>query len=71
MAGRGVATPNDPIDMTQYTEGELRAAVEEAASRRTYVMAHAYIPESIERAALAGVRSIEHREPARPPSRRG
>ena len=37
--------------MTQYTEGELRAAVEEAASRRTYVMAHAYIPESIVRAA--------------------
>ncbi len=60
MAGGGVATPNDPIDMTQYTEGELRAAVEEAASRRTYVMAHAYIPESIERAARAGVRSIEH-----------
>jgi imidazolonepropionase-like amidohydrolase len=60
MAGGGVATPNDPIDMTQYTEGELRAAVEEAASRRTYVMAHAYIPESIERAARAGARSIEH-----------
>jgi imidazolonepropionase-like amidohydrolase len=60
MAGGGVASPNDPIDMTQYTEGELRAAVEEAASRRTYVMAHAYIPESIVRAARAGIRSIEH-----------
>jgi len=60
MAGGGVATPSDPIDMTQYTEAELRAAVEEAASRRTYVLAHAYIPESIIRAARAGVRSIEH-----------
>ena len=60
MAGGGVASPNDPIDMTQYTEGELRAAVEEAASRRTYAMAHAYIPESIVRAARAGIRSIEH-----------
>ena len=60
MAGGGVASPNDPIDMTQYTEAELRAAVEEAAARRTYVMAHAYIPESIVRAARAGVRSIEH-----------
>ena len=60
MAGGGVATPSDPIDMVQYTEDEIRAAVEEAAARRTYVLAHAYIPEAIVRAARAGVRSIEH-----------
>ena len=60
MAGGGVATPTDPIDMVQYTEAEIRAAVEEAASRRTYAFAHAYIPESITRAVRAGVRSIEH-----------
>jgi imidazolonepropionase-like amidohydrolase len=60
MAGGGVATPYDPIDMVQYSEGEIRAAVEEAASRRTYVFAHAYIPESIQRSVNAGVRSIEH-----------
>jgi imidazolonepropionase-like amidohydrolase len=60
MAGGGVATPSDPIDMTQYTEEEIRAAVEEAKARRTYAFAHAYIPESIERAVKAGVRSIEH-----------
>jgi imidazolonepropionase-like amidohydrolase len=60
MAGGGVATPYDPIDMVQYTEEEMRAAVEEAQSRRTYVSAHAYIPESIQRAVKAGVRSIEH-----------
>ena len=60
MAGGGVATPYDPIDMVQYTEEEIRAAVEEAQSRRTYAFAHAYIPESIARAVKAGVRSIEH-----------
>jgi imidazolonepropionase-like amidohydrolase len=60
MAGGGVATPSDPIDMTQYTQEEIRAAVEEARARRTYAFAHAYIPESIQRAVQAGVRSIEH-----------
>jgi len=60
MAGGGVATPSDPIDMIQYTEEEIRAAVEEAKARRTYAFAHAYIPESIQRAVQAGVRSIEH-----------
>jgi imidazolonepropionase-like amidohydrolase len=60
MAGGGVATPSDPIDMVQYTEAEIRAAVEEAQARRTYAFAHAYIPESIARAVRAGVRSIEH-----------
>jgi imidazolonepropionase-like amidohydrolase len=60
MAGGGVASPSDPIDMVQYTEPEIRAAVEEAAKRRTYALAHAYIPEAIIQAARAGVRSIEH-----------
>ena len=60
MAGGGVATPYDPIDMVQYTADEMRAAVEEASARRTYVSAHAYIPESITRAVTAGVRTIEH-----------
>src|SRR5262245_36402827 len=60
MAGGGVATPTDPIDMVQYTEPEIRAAVEEAANRRTYAFAHAYIPDAIIQAVRAGVRSIEH-----------
>jgi imidazolonepropionase-like amidohydrolase len=60
MAGGGVATPSDPIDMVQYTEKEIPVAVEEAKARRTYAFAHAYIPESIQRAVRAGVRSIEH-----------
>ena len=60
MAGGGVATPTDPIDMVQYTFEEIRAAVEEAASRRTYAFAHAYVPDAIIQAVRAGVRSIEH-----------
>jgi imidazolonepropionase-like amidohydrolase len=60
MAGGGVATPTDPIDMVQYTEEEIGAAVSEAAARRTYAFAHAYIPEAVVRAVRAGVRSIEH-----------
>jgi len=60
MAGGGVASPTDPIDMVQYTAEEIRAAVTEASARRTYVLAHAYIPEAIIQAVEAGVRSIEH-----------
>ena len=60
MAGGGVATPSDPIDMVQYTAEEIRVAVQEAASRRTYAFAHAYVPDAIIQAAEAGVRSIEH-----------
>lgn len=60
MAGGGVATPSDPIDMVQYTAEEIRAAVTEAASRRTYAFAHAYVPDAIIQATEAGVRSIEH-----------
>jgi imidazolonepropionase-like amidohydrolase len=60
MAGGGVATPTDPIDMVQYTGEEIRAAVVEAASRRTYAFAHAYVPDAIVQAVRAGVRSIEH-----------
>ena len=60
MASGGVASPSDPIWVVQYSAEELAAAVEEAASWRTYVMAHAYTPEAITRAVRAGVRSIEH-----------
>jgi imidazolonepropionase-like amidohydrolase len=60
MASGGVASPTDPIDATQFTQAELRAAVEEAETRGTYVLAHAYHPKSIARCLDAGVRSIEH-----------
>jgi len=44
----------------EFSEGELRAAVEEAALYDTYVAAHAHGAEGIKRAVHAGVRSIEH-----------
>lgn len=59
-ASGGVMSATDPVDMTQYSEDELRAIVDEAASRRTYVMAHAYGADAIARAVGCGVRSIEH-----------
>ena len=60
MASGGVASPSDPIWVLQYSHDEMAAAVDEARSWRTYVCAHAYTPEAIQRAVRAGVRSIEH-----------
>jgi imidazolonepropionase-like amidohydrolase len=59
-ASGGVMSETDPIDMTQYSEAEITAIVEEAASRGTYVLAHAYGGPAITRAVRCGVRSIEH-----------
>ena len=56
----GVATPSDPMDCVQYTPAEVTAAVEEARNRRTYVAAHAYLPDAIQMAVNGGVHSIEH-----------
>ncbi|MEQ9815573.1 MAG: amidohydrolase family protein [Azospirillaceae bacterium] len=60
MASGGVASPSDPIWNLQYSDEEIAAAVWEARSWRKYVMAHAYMPEAIERCVIHGVRSIEH-----------
>ena len=59
-ASGGVASPTDPIDATQYTPDELRAAVTEAEHRGTYVAAHAYTPAAIQQSVANGVHSIEH-----------
>jgi imidazolonepropionase-like amidohydrolase len=60
MAGGGAISTHDPLDVTQYTERELRAAVDAAENWGTYVLAHAYTPRSVQQAVRAGVRSIEH-----------
>jgi imidazolonepropionase-like amidohydrolase len=44
----------------EFSEGELTAIVEEAKARGTYVMAHVYTDEGVQRCLKAGVRSIEH-----------
>jgi imidazolonepropionase-like amidohydrolase len=59
-AGGGVASPHSPLDVSTFTEPELRAAVEAAENWGTYVAAHAYTPISIQRAIAAGVKCIEH-----------
>ncbi len=60
MAGGGVASNYDPIDVTEYTLEELRAAVDTAENFGTYVMVHAYTPRSVRQALEAGVRCIDH-----------
>jgi imidazolonepropionase-like amidohydrolase len=60
MAGGGVASLYDPLDATQYTEAEMRAAVQAAEDWGTYVCAHVYTPGGIQRAVRAGVKSIKH-----------
>jgi imidazolonepropionase-like amidohydrolase len=60
MAGGGVNSPHNPIESTQYTEPEIRAAVEAADNWGTYVTVHAYTPPAIRQAVAAGVKCIEH-----------
>jgi imidazolonepropionase-like amidohydrolase len=60
MAGGGVNSPHNPIESTQYTEAEIRAAVEAAENWGTYVTVHAYTPRAIRQAVAAGVKCIEH-----------
>jgi len=60
MAGGGTSSAYDPIDVTQYTLDEMKAAVEAAEDWGTYVMVHAYTPRAVQRAVEAGVKSIEH-----------
>lgn len=60
MAGGGVSSPYDPLDVTQYSPAEMRAAVETAANWGTYVTVHAYTPGAIRQAVEAGVKSVEH-----------
>jgi imidazolonepropionase-like amidohydrolase len=59
-AGGGVASPFSPLDVSTFTEPELRAAVEAAENWGTYVAVHAYTPAAIQRSLAAGVRCIEH-----------
>ena len=59
-AGGGVSSPFSPVDVTTFTEAELRAAVEAAENWGTYVATHAFTPAAIQRSIAAGVKVIEH-----------
>ncbi len=60
MAGGGVTSVFDPLDSLQFTEAEMRAAVDAASDWGTYVCAHVYTSAGIRRALDCGVKSIEH-----------
>jgi imidazolonepropionase-like amidohydrolase len=60
MAGGGVSSPYNPIESTQFTEAEIRAAAEAAENWGTYVTVHAYTPRAIRQAIDAGVKVIDH-----------
>ena len=60
MLSGGVASPTDRVDSTQFSDGEIRAAVEEAAAANRYVTGHAYTARAVNRGLRLGVRCIEH-----------
>ncbi|HEX5017430.1 MAG TPA: amidohydrolase family protein [Actinomycetes bacterium] len=60
IATGAVLAPGTNPGAPEYTEDELKAAVEEAGNYGTFVAAHAHGAEGIKRATRAGVRSIEH-----------
>jgi imidazolonepropionase-like amidohydrolase len=55
-----VSSAYDPIDVSQYTVPEFRAAVDAAENWGTYVAVHAYTPRAIRAAIRGGVRCVEH-----------
>ncbi|MTH36295.1 amidohydrolase family protein [Paracoccus limosus] len=59
-AGGGVSSNYDPLDVSQFTEEEFRAAVSAADNWGTYVTVHAYTPRAIQTAIRGGVRCIDH-----------
>ena len=60
MGSGGVASPNDPLHHTQFSEEEIRAAVDECTRQETYVSAHCHPAAAIRRCVEFGVRCIEH-----------
>ena len=59
-AGGGVTSLADPLDATQYTLEEMKAAVAEAKRYGTYVLVHAHVDDAINQALDAGVICIDH-----------
>ena len=59
-SGGGVSSSFDPLDVTQFTLEETKAAVDAAKDWNTYVATHTFTDEATQRALEAGVMSIEH-----------
>lgn len=60
MAGGGVASLYDGLDVTEGSLAEIRAAVTAAENWGTYVTVHAYTPRAVQMAIEGGVKCIEH-----------
>jgi imidazolonepropionase-like amidohydrolase len=60
MGSGGVLSPSDPLEYPQYSEGEIRAIVEECERQGRYTAAHCHPDKAIKRCLEYGVRSIEH-----------
>jgi imidazolonepropionase-like amidohydrolase len=60
IATGAVLTEGTDPGLPEFTEDELRAAVEECELAGTFMAAHAHGAEGIKRAVRAGARSIEH-----------
>lgn len=60
MAGGGISSIYDPIDVSQFNEDEFKAAVSAAKNYGTYVGVHAYTSKAIQTAIKGGVKTIEH-----------
>lgn len=58
--GGGVSSTYDPLDVTEYTYEETKAAVDIAKSWNTYVLSHVMTDEAVRMSLNAGVMSIEH-----------
>ncbi len=59
-SGGGVSSSFDPLDVSQFTLEETKAAVAAATDWNTYVATHTFTDEATQRAVNAGVMSIEH-----------
>lgn len=60
MAGGGVASMYDGIDVTEGSVPEIQAAVTAAENWGTYVTVHAYTARAVTMAIEGGVKCIEH-----------
>ena len=60
MLNGGVSSEADPVWLCQFTDDEIKAAVEEADRRRSYIMAHIYQDKQIRKAVELGIRTVEH-----------
>jgi imidazolonepropionase-like amidohydrolase len=60
LATGAVLTRGTKPGVSEFTQEEIKAAVDQAAQYGTFVAAHAHGAEGIKNAVRAGVRSIEH-----------